>query len=331
MMEKFDSIYADSINDEIEFDVIFGGEGSLIESVDPDHFFDESGEEITDESDEVVEENNIEEEIEESENVASKISSMEDFDSFLEELDIDNESPFSEDHDDDDDSDDDDNDGYTGYRSSDNDDDDDDIDNDDDYYGSNHDYNRDDHEDKEKYHDFDQPRCEPNGCEEKEPVTIDDLDKRIARYDVGTNDYEKQVVHSGETKTDDVRDVRTVDDLDRYTNKSFNEDEEEDNHLIDKVDNDDGTPDEEATPADFHRPEDNYQDNSFEVRDELKESITISDLDSAIGLIPTGQSTLGDNIGLDSEESEEPSSEEAFEDGEDIDSIMDESFFFDFD
>ena len=46
-----------------------------------------------------------------------------------------------------------------------------------------------------------------------------------------------------------------------------------------------------------------------------------------MGLVPTGQSTLGPNIGLETEESEQPGSEEALDDGEDIDTIMDESFF----
>ena len=319
MMEKFDSIYADSVNDEIEFDVVFGGEGSLIESVDPDYFFDESGNDILDESSEEIEtvDESIDSESELEENETRNINTIDDLDSYVKDIDSDN--------------------GYTGYQSDDNDEDDDDDDNDeddddddDDYYGDNHNYSRDDDwDDKEKYHDNDIPKCDPDDCEEKEPVTVDDLDNRIARYDMGTNDYDKQVVHSSET--DEPRDIKTVDDLDRYTNKSFNEDEDEDNALIDKVDNDDGAPDEDATPADFHRPEDNYQDNGFEVRDELKESqadvITVSDLDFSIGLIPTGQSTLGDNIGLETEESENPDSIDALIDGEDIDAIMDESFF----
>ena len=321
MMEKFDSIYADSVNDEIEFDVVFGGEGSLIESVDPDYFFDESGNDILDESSEEIEtvDESIDTESELKENETRNINTIDDLDSYVEDIeDIDSDN------------------GYTGYQSNDNDEDDDDDEDDDkdeddndDYYGDNHNYSRDDWEDKEKYHDNDIPKCDPDDCEEKEPVTVNDLDNRIARYDVGTHDYDKQVVHSSET--DEPRDIKTVDDLDRYTNKSFNEDEDEDNALIDKVDNDDGAPDEDATPADFHRPEDNYQDNGFEVRDELKESqadvITVSDLDFSIGLIPTGQSTLGDNIGLETEESENPDSVDALIDGEDIDAIMDESFF----
>lgn len=320
MMEKFDSIYADSVNDEIEFDVVFGGEGSLIESVDPEYFFDECGEEKIDESTKNKEEEKDDEEkdedVKECKKEASDISTMDDFDSFLEGLDDDIEndgdpgdmedtSINEDDDDDDEDDDDDDDEGYTGYRSTDDDDDD------------------------NKLFDRDQTEYRPSGCEEK-PNTIGDLDRQISRYDdvEEPREYQKQVLHSSEA--DKIRDAKTIDDLDRYTNTSVNEDDDDDNHLIDKIDNDDGHPDEEATPADFHRPEDNYQDNSFETRDELKEAITISDLDSAIiGLVPTGQSTLGSNIGLDTEESEQPDSEDSLNDGEDIDAIMKESFFFD--
>lgn len=300
MMEKFDSIYADSVNDEINFDVIFNGEGSLIESVDPDYFFNEDGEEKINESTE--ETNNIEEETVEEESEVSKMTSMSDLDSFLEDIDDGDsdsddiegpgvytaESDDEDDDDEDDRDDDDDDEGYTGYIS-------DEIDDD----------------------DF--PRAFPKGqnrCE-PQPRTIDDLDRKV-----DSMDCDKQVLHSGES----VRDTNKMEDLDEYVDKLSADDE--DNHLIDKVDNDDGSPDEEATPDDFSRPEDNPQDNSFEIGRNVSESITISDLDGAImGLVPTGQSTLGPNIGLETEESEQPGSEEALDDGEDIDTIMDESFF----
>ena len=306
MMEKFDSIYADSVNDEIEFDVVFGGEGSLIESVDPEYFFDECGEEKIDESTKNKEEDEDVKECKKEASVISSISTMDDFDSFLEGLDDDIENDGDPgDMEDTSVNEDDDDEGYTGYRSTDDDDDD------------------------NKLFDKDQSEYRPSGCEEK-PKTIGDLDRQISRYDdvEEPSEHQKQVLHSSEA--DKIRDAKTIDDLDRYTNTSVNEDDDDDNHLIDKIDNDDGHPDEEATPADFHRPEDNYQDNSFETRDELKEAITISDLDSAIiGLVPTGQSTLGSNIGLDTEESEQPGSEDSLNDGEDIDTIMKESFFFD--
>ena len=104
---------------------------------------------------------------------------------------------------------------------------------------------------------------------------------------------------------------------------------------------DDGSPDEEATPDDFPRPED-QPDNSFEVGRKIKEACTMKELDSAIGLmptgqntlgpnmglVPTGQNTLGPNMGLESEESECPESIDALNDGEDIDDVMDEDFLF---
>ena len=86
MMEKFDSIYADSINDDIEFDVVFNGEedGSLIESVDPEYFYNESGEEKTDVEDDDTEKEDIEEKCKKE--AVENISTVSDLDSFLREM-----------------------------------------------------------------------------------------------------------------------------------------------------------------------------------------------------------------------------------------------------
>ena len=225
----------------------------------------------------------------------------------------------------------------------------------DDYYGHNHDYNRDDFDDHEKYHDHHDHDCDHHHHHHCEPRTMDDLERDMNKYDQEVDHYDKQVLHSGDHEDDDdedydddfendydddedddyeeasLKDAKTMDDLNSYANKvPVKEYDEEDAAIIDKVAKDDGSPDEEATPADFPRPEDNPQDNEFETKRELKEFTTMGDLDIELnmnnqGLPSEGQSTLGPNTGL---ESEEPSSEEAFEDGDDIDAIMGESFFF---
>ena len=94
--------------------------------------------------------------------------------------------------------------------------------------------------------------------------------------------------------------------------------------MIDKVDND-GAPTDDVTPDDFHRPEYNSQDNGFETRNELKESNTIGDLDSLANHFDNTN-----NTGLESQESEDPASDESFEDDEDIDTVLGESSFEDF-
>ena len=293
MMEKFDSIYADSINDDIEFDVIFGSEedGSLIESVDPTSFFNEDGEEkddtdvdIDDEDDDKDDDDKDNDKDDDDDDKKCKccknesLSSIKDLDSFLEDIDSDSEE--------------------------------DDI-------------------DSEEVED------ECGDMEEKIPPridTVDDLDRHIYNKCPASADYDKQVVHSGDDEPDvyprqryQTKNVKTIGDLDDITSRRYPvmEDDEDDNILIDKVDNDDGSPDEEATPADFHRPEDNYQDNSFETRNELKEVSTIGDLDSA-----AEELTNTNNIGLETEESEDPGSHDSFDDGEDIDAVLDEDFLF---
>ena len=388
-MDKFDTIYADSINSDIEFDVIFGSDGELIEAVDPKHFFDNDG---SDKFDVVKESKTIHANI--SEDLDSYVESMEDEgdpgDESDDDLDLEEGSCSESDEEeyDDNDEDDDEDDDYEEY-----DDDEEDLDesdvtswyNDepyyghqdddphdgvhshthchgdfchnhphshdedhydhhhhepgdghhpemyhghradhqcdhghhDDYYGQHHNYDRDDWHDKEKYHDHnDKEYFTLQKPEYKEPITVDDLDNQVARYDMETRDYEKQAIHAGCAK-----ETTTTDDLDKYL--SFKE--EEDGDLIDKVDHD--GPDEEATPADFQIPSD-QQTNKFEVDRKLKEATTSNELDDAVvGLIGLGgTSSLGYNIGLETEESECPGSNESLEDGEDIDSIMGEGF-----
>ena len=384
MMEKFDSIYADSINDDIEFDVIFSGEedGSLIESVDPEYFYNESGEEIDSEEDD-TETEDIEEKCKKE--AVENISSMSDLESFIREMD---EEDYEDDEDDDRDFYDEDEDpdyGHTddnphdgihchkhchgdfchkhphdhdddhvdhhwhGDRDHHEDDDEDDL-GDDGYHSHTHSHGDDYHEhththkydhydhhhhepgdghhpgdgyfsddlyyDKEKYHDHND-----GDCKHCEPKTIGDLDKELYTYGQPTDNYDKQAIHAGQ-----LRDAKTIGDIDAYTDREPVS-EYDDSALIDKVERDDGGPDEEATPDDFPRPEE-QPDNSFEVDQKLKEASTMEELDSAIGLVPTGQNTLGVNIGLDSEESECPEGIDALNDGEDIDVVMDESFLF---
>ena len=434
MMEKFDSIYADSINDDIEFDVIFSGEedGSLIESVDPEYFYNESGEEIDSEEDD-TETEDIEEKCKKE--AVENISSMSDLESFIREMDeeeegdpgdtegeeeptdegckkesckkeaVNNISSMSdlesfiremdeEDYEDDDNRDfyDEDEDPDYGHKDDnphdgihshkhchgdfchthphDHDDDhvdhhwhgdrdhhekdrEDLLDNDDyndeehshlhghgddehehphthkyDHYDHHHHEPGDGHHpgdgyfsddlyyDKEKYHDHND-----GDCKHCEPKTIGDLDKELYTYGQPTDNYDKQAIHAGQ-----LRDAKTIGDIDAYTDREPVS-EYDDSALIDKVERDDGGPDEEATPDDFPRPEE-QPDNSFEVDQKLKEASTMEELDSAIGLVPTGQNTLGVNIGLDSEESECPEGIDALNDGEDIDVVMDESFLF---
>lgn len=385
MMEKFDSIYADSINDDIEFDVIFSGEedGSLIESVDPEYFYNESGEEIDSEEDD-TETEDIEEKCKKE--AVENISSMSDLESFIREMD---EEDYEDDEDDDRDFYDEDEDPDYGHKDDNphdgihshkhchgdychkhphtHDDDhvdhhwhgdrdhheDDDDDDEDDYLGygyHSHEHEHDEHEhphthkydhydhhhhepgdghhpgdgyfsddlyyDKEKYHDHND-----GDCKHCEPKTIGDLDKELYTYGQPTDNYDKQAIHAGQ-----LRDAKTIGDIDAYTDREPVS-EYDDSALIDKVERDDGGPDEEATPDDFPRPEE-QPDNSFEVNQKLKEASTMEELDSAIGLVPTGQNTLGINIGLDSEESECPESIDALNDGEDIDAVIDESFLF---
>ena len=315
MMEKFDSIYADSVNDDIEFDIIFNSEedGSLIESVDPDKFYNEAGDEK-----EIVDD--IEDEIDD-----------------IDEDDDDDD----EDHDDEDDDDD----NKCNCKCSKNEsiksigDLDDLLDDDkemdecgDDYYGDNHDYNDYDHRDVIRYHDRNDKDCH---TVDRDINTIDDLDKRMDTYPQETDNKDKQVVHSGETDsdiyprqkyTDEPRDIHTIDDLDKRMDAyPIREDEEEDGRLIDKVDRD-GAPSDEATPEDFYRPEGNYQDNSFETRSELKEAKTLGELEDSLA----SEFDNTSNMGLDTAESENPASEESFEDGEDIDAVIGESSFEDF-
>ena len=263
MMEKFDSIYADSVNDEIEFDIIFNSEedGSLIESVDPDKFYTETGDEkeivddIEDEIDDIDDDDDYDDEDDDDkcDHKCSKkdSKSMKDLDDLMDKYDDEEEMDECGD----------------------------------DYYGDNHDYNDDNH-DVRRYHD--------------------------------NNDRDCRFV--------DKRDINTMDDLDRHMNSyPIREDEEEDGRLIDKVDND-GAPSDEATPEDFYRPEDNYQDNSFETRGELKEAKTMGDLEDTLAT----EFDNTNNVGLESEESINPASDESFEDGEDIDTVLGESSFEDF-
>ena len=401
MMEKFDSIYADSINDDIEFDVVFNGEedGSLIESVDPEYFYNESGEEKTDVEDDDTEKEDIEEKCKKE--AVENISTVSDLDSFLREMDeeCDDDDECEDKDDDEDDDDDNDKDFYDededpdyGHKDDNphdgihshkhchgdfchthpHDHDDDHVDHhwhgdrdhhekdredlldDDDYndeehshlhghgddshdHPHTHKYDHYDHHhhepgdghhpgdgyfsddlyyDKEKYHDHND-----GDCKHCEPKTIGDLDKELYTYGQPTDNYDKQAIHAGQ-----LRDAKTIGDIDAYTDREPVS-EYDDSALIDKVERDDGGPDEEATPDDFPRPEE-QPDNSFEVDQKLKEASTMEELDSAIGLVPTGQNTLGVNIGLDSEESECPEGIDALNDGEDIDVVMDESFLF---
>ena len=384
-MDKFDTIYADSINSDIEFDVIFNSDGELVEAVDPKHFFDNDG---NDKFDIVKEDNTIHAET--SEDLDSYIESMDteeegdpgdEGDTELEEKscsesddDLDDDDDDYDDKDDDYDDDEEDLDEsdvtswyeddepYYGHQDDDPHDgvhshthchgdychnhphsheedhydhhhhepgdehhppmhhghqDDHECDHHDEYYGKHHDYDRDDWHDKEKYHDHnDTDYFSPK---HKEPITVDDLDDQVARYDMETREYDKQAIHAGCAK-----ETKSTGDLDKYV--SFRE-EDGDGDLIDKADND--GPDENATPADFQIPSD-QQTNKFEVDRKLKEATTVDELDIAVGglLGLGGTSSLGPNIGLETEESEHPGSDESLEDGEDIDSIMGESFFF---
>ena len=309
MMEKFDSIYADSVNDEIEFDIMFNSEedGSLIESVDPDKFYTESGDEkeIVDDIEDDIDDDDDYDDYDDDEDDDDKCDrkcskkdskSMGDLDDLMDEYDDEEEMDECGD----------------------------------DYYGHNHDYDDDDH-DVRRYHDNNDKDC--RFVDKRDINTMDDLDRRMDTYNQKTDDYDKQVVHSGEVDsdeeiyprqryTDDRREINTMDDLDRRMDSyPIREDEEEDGRLIDKVDND-GAPSDEATPEDFYRPEDNYQDNSFETRGELKEAKTMGDLEDTLAT----EFDNTNNVGLESEESINPASDESFEDGEDIDAVIGESF-----
>ena len=326
MLDKFDSIYADSVNDEISFDLVFDGEedGALIESVQPDLFFDESGAEKS--------EFDFDEELDGLFAKELSIRSIADLDNKIENDIIENniqECGDDEIYP-----------GYSRYR--------------DDYYGSNHNYETDDFEDKDKYHDHnDEPGY--NDFERDDIHTVNDLDRHVNTY---AQDDTRTVIHAGDDDLDDEDDdyygddededdddviprsryyqddrcqdrrncrpePKTIDDLDRLAHRQpISEDDGDDSELIDMVDRNDGTPDNEATPADFRRKQYNYEDNSYETRNELKEAKTMADLDTlSIGLA-NGVNVGDTNHGLDTEESEYPYSDEAIEDGEDIDSVM---------